>query len=252
MKVASGGGDVPRLPSQGTDDGSRMHAGKTVHGPLALAGSAGPAGLLAVTACLISVRGGIHSRPQALPALVRDDFQIFGAGYLEQVTQGFKPRSDVPAVRLHPPLDWDMDPFNDRNWRFQLSAWRMLDPIWSQWYEHDWSRLSRETMPWVEDWYRYHVAQRRSSKFEWYDMATGLRAQHIALLLYLQQRHLIALDTGQLRQLHWLARMHVRKLRERAFINSNNHGIFQIQGLRLLCLVWKGEECRGRRRIRRG
>lgn len=25
------------------------------------------------------------------------------------------------------PLDWNVDPFRDRNWRYQLHAWRMLD-----------------------------------------------------------------------------------------------------------------------------
>lgn len=176
------------------------------------------------------------------------DFSIFGGSYDAQKQSGFRPRKDVAAVHLVLPLDWDMDPFKDANWRFQLSAWRMLNPIWSKWYGKDWARLKEEVLPWVEDWSRYHLDEKRVSAFEWYDMATGLRAQNLAMLFWLQDQEKLHFDQKQMRMLHRLAVEHVKKLRDPAFISSGNHGIFQIQGLRLLCIASKIPECAGEER----
>lgn len=184
------------------------------------------------------------SLPQRID-LEKSDFMVFGGNYAFQVREGFRPRVDVAAVRLTHPVDWNMDPFHDRNWRYQLSAWRMLNPIWSRWYGRDERRLVAEVMPWVHDWYVYHVLLKRPSDFQWYDMATGYRAQHLALLLHLREQGQIALSPEQLAEVRTLARLHIRKLRDPRFITHGNHGIFQVHGLRLLCLSWPDEACRG-------
>ena len=202
--------------------------------------------VLAVGAGLFLLRSGMQAGP--LPQsidLKKSDFMVFGGNYDNQMREGFRPRADIAAVRLTHPLDWNMDPFHDRNWRYQLSAWRMLNPIWARWYGRDWSRLVAEVMPWVHDWYVYHVVLKRSSDFAWYDMAAGYRAQHLAMLLHLQKEHLIALTPEQLSEVRTLARLHMRKLRDPTFVTHGNHGIFQIHGLRLLCLSWPDAACRG-------
>ena len=202
--------------------------------------------VLAVGAGLFLLRSGMQAGP--LPQsidLKKSDFMVFGGNYDNQMREGFRPRADIAAVRLTHPVDWNMDPFHDRNWRYQLSAWRMLNPIWARWYGRDWSRLVAEVMPWVHDWYVYHVVLKRSSDFAWYDMAAGYRAQHLAMLLHLQKEHLIALTPEQLSEVRTLARLHMRKLRDPTFVTHGNHGIFQIHGLRLLCLSWPDAACRG-------
>jgi hypothetical protein len=191
-------------------------------------------------------RQGRHAASLPTPvALQKSDFGIFGGDYRVQIRNGFRPRKDVSPIHLTHPLDWNMDPFKDRNWRFQLSAWRMLNPIWSRWYGRDWKRLGDEVMPWVHDWYDYHVIRRKASDFEWYDMATGVRAQHLAMLLWLHREGHLALTPDQLREVQALARLHIEKLRDPAFITHGNHAIFQIRGLRLLCLAWPDDACRG-------
>lgn len=172
--------------------------------------------------------------------LQKGDFNVFRAGYAEQVEKGFRPRRDTKPLRLKLPLDWDMDPFKDRNWRFQLHAWRMLQPIWSEFHGRDWDRLKREVLPWIRDWYRHHVQQRRKSEFMWYDMAAGVRAQHLALIIHLQQRGLVELDGEEQAEIDELAALHIAKLRDPSFISKGNHGIFQLVGLRLLGIVWQG------------
>lgn len=175
--------------------------------------------------------------------LEKGDFGVFRPGYDEQVADGFRPRPDAAPVRLALPVDWDMDPFHDRNWRFQLHAWRMLEPIWNEFYGTDWDRLRAELLPWVADWHSYHVVRGRLTEFSWYDMAAGIRAQHLALLLKLHGDGLMMLEPLALAMVEQLAVLHVEKLREPGFIAMNNHGLFQLKGLRLLGVVLDGHPC---------
>lgn len=186
---------------------------------------------------------GPSDRADAPPGLEldRDDFGVFASGYASQVEKGFKPRGDLPAVRIAPPIDWAMDPHQDRNWSFQLQAWRMLGPIWEEFHGRDWARLKEEILPWILDWHRYHVVEGRESPFSWYDMSAGLRAQHLALVVHLHRRGHLPLDAAELGIVRALCEVHVRKLRSPGFIAANNHGLFQVRGLRLLGAVWEGE-----------
>lgn len=170
--------------------------------------------------------------------LKKSDFNLFAGDYSDFAKRGFRPRKDVKPVRLKLPLDWDTDPLNDRNWRFQLHGWRMLPPIWKEFYGQAPAHVSGKVLPWVRDWYDYHVRQKMTSDFMWYDMAAGLRAQHLALILHMYRSGEFLLETHELLEVEELAAMHISKLRDPAFISKGNHGIFQLVGLRLLGIVW--------------
>ena len=96
------------------------------------------------------------------------------------------------------------------------------------------------------DWHRFHIEDNRTSAFEWYDMATGIRASRLAFLL---DRILVGefdVSDGDLRTLMELADLHVEKLLEPSFLSPGNHGLFQLAGLNALCLVigWR-DACEG-------
>lgn len=198
---------------------------------------------------LVALRAARDGVPQSESAadteLRASDFDIAGGDYADQVRVGFQPRSGVRPIRLEPPIDWNMDPLHDRNWRYQLSAWRMLDPIWAEAGRHDGAWLAARVMPWIADWYRYHVGQGRRSHYEWYDMATGFRAQHLAMIVWRHRHGRFPLTPAQVRMVDDLARRHVRMLRRPGFVADGNHGLFEIQGLRLLCAAWQGDACLG-------
>jgi hypothetical protein len=175
------------------------------------------------------------------------DFDITGGRalvYLDDGRVGFQPRLDLPAHVLEIPMDWDVDPFSDRNWRFQLSAWRMLDGLWREQRDQGASDVAARVMHYVRDWHRFHILRQRCSEFCWDDMATGLRSQHLAWLLLQQRRHGI-LPPQDAVLLDQLAELHYAKLISPGFISTNNHGIFQAHALRLLEIVLgksKGKE----------
>ncbi|WP_158238357.1 MULTISPECIES: alginate lyase family protein [Luteimonas] len=178
----------------------------------------------------------------ASPVLEKSDFAIFHAGYEAQQASGFRPRNGMKAVRIALPLDWNADPLHDRNWRFQLHAWRMLGPVWEKFYDQDWGRLREEVLPWIEDWYRFHIVEDNASEFAWYDMAVGIRCQHLALILHLHDTRRMPLGHDHLKMVEHLCRLHHDKLRVAGFIARNNHGIFQVHGLRLLGVAWAHRE----------
>lgn len=154
-----------------------------------------------------------------------------------QAEQGFQAsgRADLPFWPLSLPLNWDADPFKDTNWRFQLQAWRMVDPLVLAWLQTGDTHYLDDALVFVEDWHSYHIEQRLPSQYGWYDMATGIRAMKLAFLLDRAMRGEFELDVRGQSVLLELAELHVRKLLEPAFLSTGNHGLFQVHGLVALC-----------------
>lgn len=154
-----------------------------------------------------------------------------------QAAQGFQPpgRSELPPWPLQLPLDWGADPFDDRNWQFQLNAWRMLDPLIVAWETTRAPGHLDEAMALVADWHRFHVVQGRHSSHGWNDMATGIRAMKLAWLADHALRGDFAVTPERGMLLIELAERHARKLREEDFLSDGNHGLFQLHGLLALC-----------------
>lgn len=174
--------------------------------------------------------------PPPLPIETRDgDYKIAAGGYADYVRDGFRPRPDLDAYVISLPLDWRVDPFKDNNWRFQLQAWRMLNPMWGEYRKAGSGEVLEEILKVVRDWHRFHVAEARNSSYQWQDMATGLRAQHIAYLNRLVATGKWTPGAEDSQMLRTLSDLHARKLHDETFISINNHGIFQVHGLRLLC-----------------
>lgn len=150
---------------------------------------------------------------------------------------GFRPREDLPAWPLRLPLDWGADPFGDRNWQFMLHAWRMNDTRFQAYFDSkDVSHL-HAAVAIAEDWYRFHVEQGRKARFSWDDMATGLRASQLALLLDRIYSGELTVEDGTRAHLEELADIHARRLHKEDAIAANNRGLFQLVGLDLLCTV---------------
>ena len=83
------------------------------------------------------------------------------------------------------PLDWSVDPFEDRNWEHHLHSWRNME-YWLHQYRRE-GDIASLLIPIeiVLDWHRFHVEEGRTSEFQWYDHSTGVRASRLAFLLEL-------------------------------------------------------------------
>jgi hypothetical protein len=145
------------------------------------------------------------------------------------------PGRDLPPQPFRLPFDWNADPLKDGNWMFQLHAWRMLDAHLSRLLaEPGHPRAFADILEVIADWHRGNV-QDHPGPFSWYDMATGLRALKLALLGQVaEQRGHVFEDPGLVADL--VAR-HVAELSRPEGLGWNNHGLFQLSGLK--ALLWQ-------------
>lgn len=145
----------------------------------------------------------------------------------------FQPREDLPEWRFSLPLNWGADPFNDNNWRFQLHAWRMVNPLVEQDARGADAAHFQRAVAIARDWKRWH--ETRTADLSWQDMATGLRASALAYLI-----REIRAGRGEVSEEAWrdlvlLARAHGEILSRPGFILDDNHGIYAAHGLMALC-----------------
>ncbi|MFN4296187.1 MAG: alginate lyase family protein [Brevundimonas sp.] len=151
-----------------------------------------------------------------------------------QERRGWRPRPDRPAVPFTLPFDWAADPFADANWRFQLNAWRPLDVYIGLHCRGDDPAAYRFLIDAMLDWGRAESRGRRKTTF-WGDMATGIRAAKLAYVL--SQRAFARQSPLRQAAIVRLARRHLARLRDPAFIARSNHALAQIHGAAALCHV---------------
>ena len=122
----------------------------------------------------------------------------------------YRPRNDLPDWEFSLPLDWSVDPFEDRSWQHHLHSWRTMEH-WLHEYRRD-GNVDHLTVPIAIalDWHRFHVEEGRTSDFQWYDHSTGLRASRLAFLLEFILSGQIEVRESDLVRLMTLADLHVR------------------------------------------
>lgn len=174
--------------------------------------------------------------------------QLLSLGRRSEAPPAFAPRADLPAWDASLPIDWSADPFSDRNWRFQLHAWRVMDSWLRDVAARPEETSLRGALEIALDWARFTVEEGQETDSTWDDMATGIRAARLAFLVDFVLAGEIDVLDAQLARLMHLVDLHAEKLREPSFLSSGNHAIFQLAGLDVLCEVasWR-RACRGAR-----
>lgn len=136
---------------------------------------------------------------------------------------------------LVPPIDWRQDPAASKPWRYQLHTLAFLGPLLRQWSE-DRSVSALETALGVGlDWIRSNSNDRAEiSEFAWYDMAVGIRAGVLSLLLRAAAYEQLVDEPVAGEMVESLAE-HGRFLADDDnYAADNNHGLFQDEGLLML------------------
>lgn len=160
----------------------------------------------------------------------------------------FRPRNDVSEWDASLPLDWSVDPFEDINWQYHLHSWRSMEHWLYEYRQSGDVAHLRIPIEIALDWSRFHIEKGKTSKFQWYDHATGVRAARLGFLLNFILSDRIEISDDDLADLMTLADLHVEKLMAPGFLKPNNHGLFQVVGLDALCSVvgWR-DSCQGAR-----
>ena len=140
-------------------------------------------------------------------------------------------REDLKAHKFSFPIDWLADPYDDRNWMYQLQAWRVIDPFLLRFEPKDVSYISQV----INDWDAAVNAAGQADDWFWYDMAAGIRALKLTyFVLRCKALHV----SHEINNLESLIERHIRNLADPKNLNYGNHGLFQIHGLMsLACLI---------------
>jgi hypothetical protein len=118
----------------------------------------------------------------------------------------------------------------------------MLDPLIREHVSSGSPELLREGLSIVMDWHRYHVQLGKENRFSWYDMSAGQRAAKLAFIIERAMRGILIVSEEEKNRLAELASIHFSELMKEDKIAANNHGIFQVLGLKLLSRVVGGRE----------
>jgi hypothetical protein len=164
----------------------------------------------------------------------------------QQETSGFK--ADVPfdRVLVHPEsLDWAINPFRDKNWGVRLHCLQAADPYFYAFRKTGDPAWIEGALSHLESWCKWHLVLGKRAYTSWFDMTVGYRAIKIAYLmdLVMQGKLKVLPPTGGL--LVAAAEAHIAELTRPEKLSHGNHGIFQMHGLHVLCMVaWaaKGAE----------
>lgn len=154
-------------------------------------------------------------------------------------TEGFRlfDADSQPAWPAKPPLDWGANPFRDSDWRYQLNAWRIIEPHLALYEQTRDPALLETAMIYIADWYRFNVLGTQPNRYKWYDAATGIRSMRLAYLFHVAERDGIEFSTEEWKILIHLAKLHAERLGEPRRIVHTNHAFWQIHGWMALCRV---------------
>ena len=161
------------------------------------------------------------------------------AGLRAEIAGGFRPsgRADLPHWPLTPPIDWAADPFKDRNWLFQLSAWYPLRPHLALFTQQRDPALLRAMLAVALDWYAFHIERGQEALLSWKDMAVGRRASIVAYLVHAATSGELVTSDDEMQRLNGLWTVHFDRLADDRYFTMTNHGLAQIHGLMALCKV---------------
>lgn len=165
-----------------------------------------------------------------MPDLNRKLFSsvISSIGYSQIKEEGYLSVDKTYKVKIDNDIRW-ITPHH--NFNFTLNAWRFLNFYWGEFLRGYEFKILQEIISIVVQYYNYvNSSKSRGNRFVWYDMAVGIRAIHITLLLNFEN----FLNQDQKFILENLYQSHLEKLLDRNFLRLNNHGIWQLYGLRAL------------------
>lgn len=164
--------------------------------------------------------------------------------YVDYIENGFQPRNDLPPYKLALPVDWNINPFGDNNWTFQLHAWRNLDPAIIDYKNNK----NKTTLNFIIDVIRswFYFSEENNHDFLWYDMAVGLRAQKLGFLSN-ELIELVETDGSNEKWIYPLILSHLDNLMTN--FSLNNHGIFQAHGLMVLAKAFNFLSLRSNNKI---
>ncbi len=157
---------------------------------------------------------------------------IIGSNDYESIkNNGYISVDGKMSLKIDENIKWHT---GNRNFDFNVNALRFLSSYWKRFFDKFEVYVLEEIISILTTYYNHmNSKESKSNRFIWYDMAVGIRALHISLALNFRS----IISDEQTKVLEGLYNSHLNKLLEEKFFTLNNHGIWQIYGLRILLYV---------------
>lgn len=181
-----------------------------------LLGTHAGAFLVAASAISLTRQGGLPTAAEEVELLLRE---------------GYRPRAKVPPVLIKPPVDWQMDPFVDRNWRAQLNMLRIVDPFIRAYEQTREARYLRQAFEYCLDWGKFHQNRKHPAPHAWVDMVVGVRSQRLSYLAERLRAGLFDASASERLRFARLLASHWKRLTAVGFFKYTNHTIVDLHGL---------------------
>ena len=183
----------------------------------------------------------IESRSATLPTLPISVIQIGLLPTTRPATSPdpapYQPRADLAPHTLTLPLDWNQDPFRDRNWCSQMHMLRMADSYLIAFELTGDPRFLHWPVALLLDWQQFHGTQKNVGRYAWEDKTTGHRAAALAYVLAAASVVPGIASDEELERLRDLAIRHAHKIRHVIPMRLTNHTFDAVVGLRALAEV---------------
>ena len=173
-----------------------------------------------------------HTPTMAIPK--RKNLSVYNEGV-------WRMASTSGAQNIGNPIDWTAETGMNRSEKWSFHAWRPLQDVLVYYsYEGDSELLDwaiSQSVSYANGRFFANNDYRvdKSGDYTWYDMAAGLRARYLAVLLHGASCRMSVSDADFELLFHFAAD-HVNYLsNERYFVSQNNHGAYQSFGLVYLC-----------------
>ncbi|WP_347456078.1 heparinase II/III family protein [Acinetobacter thermotolerans] len=149
--------------------------------------------------------------------------------YSTIISKGYKSFDGKKTFDLNK-LDWKLGP--DHNFNFNIHALRFLSSFWGEYLKtFNILYIKRALHIFIDFW--KSINSLKIDKFKRYDMAVGIRALHLYFLSHFKEH--FSQEESQI--FEQIFDFHLEELSKPNVITQNNHGIWQVYGLRLLILA---------------
>jgi hypothetical protein len=155
----------------------------------------------------------------------------------EQFQHGFAAPRHQTRFPITPPVDWGANPYKSKEWRNRLMWLQPLD-VYFHAYEVTGDRvwLFRLTELFL-DWCRFHHNMTKVAYGTWGDMNVGFRALKLAYIVDAAVSGHWTPRQQDIQLLVWAIDTHTEVLLREEELSEGNHGIFQLNGLKVLSSV---------------
>lgn len=138
------------------------------------------------------------------------------------------------SVDFSKSFDWEMDPYGDTNWKFQLHSLRWTDPLRRAWVSTGKDVYREKYYEYLKSWCESNLTNTRAKSYAWYDMAAGTRVMVLAAAISIGLKDQWILDA---------LRIHGERLSKPGFgAQTGNHALHVKLGLLVVSHLLENKE----------